>query len=551
MIKGSTILIIGAGQIGCSACVEILKRKPKNLILHTLTDKESEDSLNWVRSNCQVIETELIPSAGDVLAAFPGSTKKSIMSEIKYRFDTFTPELCQSSPLWKLIEKFRPDMIVDGINTATIVGYGNDLYTTSREIIGILENNELPEAKVINELLRKSLLAEAIPPLVRFIQILHKAMIEFKVKRYVKISTSGLGGMGLNIKYTHGDIGEPGCSPRLLGKVAAAGIFNALLWTLSHTPGLDIKMIIPTALVGWESITSDVQLKIDGVLSAVPLVDCQKPLDLTQANAFSNHRPIKLNDTLKMAAINSGENGYYGIADMTTITTLGQMGCITKEEVGIAVAESLEGSTRYDMCTAMDSACLGPSFNAAFERRYILEKMKEMDRKLETRSVAAGNLGPTVTKHLWELEILRILRASVSNVANSNPDELSAEAEQLVLQTDIALRRQILSLQMPILLEKSRLLLGESWHIPEEKHPQNIMENIEIWADKGWVDLRSERMKYWQMEFKKIHKFLGDRSQLSQVMLQRNYRIVTADDDFDPGEVLGLIYSINGGDRKL
>ena len=148
MIKGSTILIIGAGQIGCSACVEILKRKPKNLILHTLTDKESEDSLNWVRSNCQVIETELIPSAGDVLAAFPGSTKKSIMSEIKYRFDTFTPELYQSSPLWKLIDKFRPDMIVDGINTATIVGYGNDLYTTSREIIGILENNELPEAKV-------------------------------------------------------------------------------------------------------------------------------------------------------------------------------------------------------------------------------------------------------------------------------------------------------------------------------------------------------------------------------------------------------------------
>ena len=551
MIKDSTILVIGAGQIGRAACVEILKREPKTLILHTLTNEESEESLDWVKNNFQNTETELIPSAGDVLAAYPGSDANSIMSEINYRFCSLTSEIIQSSPLWKLIEKFQPDMIVDGINTATVVGYGHDPYTASRELKKILEADTVPDSQDIIEKIKKSLLSEAIPQLIRFIQALHIAMIEFKVKRYVKVSTSGLGGMGYNIKYTHGDIGEPGCSPKILGKVAAAGIFNQLLWTLSHTPGLDIKIVIPNALVGWEDITTEVTKRTKGSASSIPLVDCERPLDLTRENIFTTHRPKEVGESLKMVAIDSGENGYYGIGDMTTITTLGQMGCITKEEVGIAVAESLEGSTKYDICTALNSVCLGPSFNAAFERNFILAKMKEMDETLETSSVAIGNLGPKVTKHLWELEILRILCSSLSTVINSDAGELAVKAEKLILHSNVTLRRQILSLQMPILLEENRILLGATWHFPKEKEPQSILENIEAWAQKGWVDLRAKRMTQWQVEIRKVIEFYNKYSKSSQAKLQRNWQSISLNDDFNVGEVLGFIYSINGGDRKL
>ena len=547
MIKDSTILVLGAGQIGRAACVEIIKREPRILVLHTLTEEESRESLEWIENNFREMGTKVIASAGDVLIVDPSSK----MSEIDYRFGTFTPELYKSSQLWKLIDKFKPDMIVDGINTATVVGYGHDPFTTSRKIKKAIEGDKLPGADAVIELFRESLLAEAIPPLVRFTQVLHRAMIEFSVKRYVKISTSGLGGMGFNLQYTHGDIGEPGCSPRLLGKVAASGILNQLIWTLSHTPGLDVKMIIPTALVGWEDITSDVTVRRNGESVSIQLVDCEQPKSLSEENVFTGHCPFELGESLKMVAIDSGENGYYGLGDMTTITTLGQMGCITKEEVGMAVADSLEGSSRYDVCAAMDSACLGPSFNAAYERHYILEKMRKMDATLDTSSVAIGNLGPKVSKHLWELEILRQLCKDLTNVYNNDAEDLAQAAEKMILQSNPGLRRQILSLKMPILLENNRILLGAAWQIPAEKEPQNIPDNIENWAQEGWVDIRASRIQRWQKEIGKIFEFFRQSSKSPQVKLQRNWQSISLNEDFSVGEVLGLIYSLNGGDRKL
>ncbi len=551
MIKDSTILVIGSGQIGRSSCLQILKRKPKTLILHTLTAEESEDSIKWLEKYNPNCSTELISSSGDVLVAFPGKDEDSVMAEINYRFGTLTTELYQSSQLWKLIDKHRPTMIVDGINTATVVGFGHDPYTSSRELHQVLKSNILPDSDQINTLIKNNLLSEAIPQLTRFIQVLYMAMIEFNVKTYVKISTSGLGGMGFNLKYTHGDLDEPGCSPRLLGKVAATGIFNQLLWTLSHTEGLDIKIVIPTTLVGWEGITTELSTNWKKSATGIPMVDCEEPLDLNDETIFNTHKPTELGENLSMVAVDSGENGYYAIGDMTTITTLGQMGCITKEEVALAVVESLEGSTRWDICTALDSASIGPSFNAAFERQTILDKMRKMEDKLKTRSVSIGNLGPAVTKLLWELEILRSICPSLTNIANGSADQMAMDAENLILNLDADLRQKILSIKMPILLDGNRILLGAGWHFPQDQQPQNIRDNIEIWAREGWVDLRSQRMAHWQSEIRKVIDFVEEGTKSPNVILQRNWQYISIDEEFNIGEVLGLLYSLNGGDRKL
>ena len=558
MIKDSTILILGAGQIGRAACIEILKRHPKELILHTLEEEEAKVSKNWIKQNCPLnlkkeIDCKLKISFGDVLIAYPESESQ----ELNYRFGIFTDKVCESSPLWKLIKKHKPDMIVDGINTATVVGYGRDPYTDSRELKRILESKELPDPIEVRKKIEDGLLSEAIPQLIRFIQVLHKAMIHFEIKRFVKISTSGLGGMGFNIAYTHGDTGEPGLSTKLLGKVAATGIFNQLLWTLSRTPGLDIKVIIPTALVGWDSIVTNVEAEIKTqkeepiTRSRVPLYDCVQPLDLTNDNIFSTHKSKKLKGFLEMVAIDSGENGHYALGDMTTITTLGQMGCVTKEEIGMAVAESLEGSTKYDICTALDAACLGPSLNAAFERKFLLTQMHEKDKKMKTSSVSIGNLGPEVTKHLWELEILKVLCSSLTKVVKCKAKEVAKNAEMLILNNDKGLRQQILSLQMPILLEGNRILLGATWHIPEDREPKNILENMDRWADDGWVDLRTKRISYWQAQIKKVIKLYKEFSISEVVQLNRNWHSFSLNSDFNVGEVLGFIYSIDGGDRKI
>jgi len=551
MIKDSTILFLGVGQIGRASCLEILRRYPKKLILHTLTPEESEESLSWIRENADVGDTELVASSGDIMVAYEAEDQESLLGEINFRYGTLSYPLVQASNMWKLIDKHRPNLIVDGINTATYVGYGHDPFTSSRAFLKILETNQFPERDELVEMLKSNLLAQAIPQLIRFTQVLHLAMVEFDVKRYVKVSTSGLGGMGFNIPYTHGDLDEPGCSPRLLGKVTAAGICNQLLWTLSHTPGLDVKLLIPTALVGWDDITTEITQRKEGRQAEIPLVDCEQPIDLTRSDAFTTHQSVDLGRSLEVVAVGSGENGYYALGDMSTITTLGQMGCITKEEVGFAVAETLEGSTRYDMCTAMDSACLGPSFFASFERNHILSEMQKFDKQHEFRSVSLGNLGPTVTKHLWELEILRILRTSLQTVLDSSTTSLTEDAEKLIMHTDTGLRSQILSHRMPILLEGNRLLLGSSWRIPQDENPQNIRLNMEDWALEGWIDLRASRMAYWQFAIGKVSEFFAESTQSQSIRSRYNWRSVTLDDDFNVGEVLGLIYSLKGGNRKL
>jgi hypothetical protein len=174
-----------------------------------------------------------------------------------------------------------------------------------------------------------------------------------------------------------------------------------------------------------------------------------------------------------------------------------------------------------------------------------------MDKSLDTRSVSIGNLGPTVTKHLWELEILRTLCITLSGIMNSETDALTRDAEKLILQKDVNLRRRILSLKMPILLEGNRLLLGSGWLIPNEKIPKIVPEKIEEWAQEGWVDLRAPRIAQWKEDIKKISDLFQEGALPTQIASAYNWRFVSMNDDFEVGEVLGLIYSLKGGQRKL
>src|SRR4030095_8522224 len=69
---------------------------------------------------------------------------------------------------------------------------------------------------------------------------------------YVKVGTSGTGGMGLNIPYTHS---EERPSRVLLSKSALAGAQSMLLFLMARTPGAPItKEIKPAAAIAWKRI---------------------------------------------------------------------------------------------------------------------------------------------------------------------------------------------------------------------------------------------------------------------------------------------------------
>ncbi len=64
---------------------------------------------------------------------------------------------------------------------------------------------------------------------------------------YFKVGTSGTGGMGVNIPYTHS---EERPSRVLLSKTAVAGAQTLLLFLLARTPGGPlVKEIKPTAAI--------------------------------------------------------------------------------------------------------------------------------------------------------------------------------------------------------------------------------------------------------------------------------------------------------------
>ena len=239
-------MILGAGQIGKAAAIKLFARKEvKRVIIHTLTEQEAKEATIYLEHH-RPRHVALDCSWGDVLGPI---LSKGIDSEaaqtaaFNYYYRPFNGEVIRSSGLYQTIKKWRPEYVVDGINTATVFGYHGKLYELERKLWQ--QMNDSIDFKVRDHLTKATLMAAFVPKIIRFVQILERAILDYGVKRYVKISTTGLGGMGFNIPYTHGEPAESGVSSRLLGKAAAAGVINHLLWNLSHTPNINVGLIIP------------------------------------------------------------------------------------------------------------------------------------------------------------------------------------------------------------------------------------------------------------------------------------------------------------------
>ena len=96
------------------------------------------------------------------------------------------------------------------------------------------------------------LVTDYVPQLIRHVQVLWQSMVKAGTHAYVKIGTSGTGGMGLNIPYTHS---EEKPSRVLLSKTALAGAHTLLLFLMARTPGGPItKEIKPAAAIAWKGI---------------------------------------------------------------------------------------------------------------------------------------------------------------------------------------------------------------------------------------------------------------------------------------------------------
>ncbi|MCX6641486.1 MAG: short-chain dehydrogenase [bacterium] len=515
-LKGKNVLVLGGwGLVGASICRRLFPEQPRQIIVASLLKEEAEEACRIFSKEAPHIE--FTPEWGDI---FVRSEYKELHREIilcdavKRRrlmldcVEKLSEEILTVSTLYKLVENHQPHLIIDCVNSATGLAY-QDTFTGSARVL-----NELDAARQQDKL-TDSLQAEierllsclSIPQLVRHIEILKATLSRFKVQSYFKIGTTGTGGMGLNIPYTHS---EERPSRVLMAKSAMGGAQSLLLMLLGRTPGdTAIGEIKPAAAIAWKKIGYGPITKHG---KQIELVDCAPDKAVVLEEVFESHMPdqgVRTNETLKSVYIDTGENGIFSYGEFYALSSIGQMEFVTPEEIADYTLMEVKGSSSgRNVIHALDASVLGPTYRAGAMRDGALQVMRDLQEKHQTESVAFELLGPPrLSKLLYEVHLLQKVSGSLSAVLKSSPKELS-RAVELFIKKERNLRSQILSIGIPILLPDGKSLLrGPEVKIPAAKvHDQFEIkpELIDDWADAGWVDLREKNFAAWQERLREL-----------------------------------------------
>lgn len=512
-IEGSNILVLGGwGLVGAAITKKLMQYNPNKIIVTSLREYEVKDAINTLKNQFPNEPDERFEAYwGNLFTRhnWKDENPQSVMQDEKKRkrfikdiFSELDDEILHDSALYKLIEEKKPDLIIDCINTATAIAYLNT-YKQTNKVIHEIENDSLS-----NESVENLIASSYIPQLIRHIQILSKAMTDFSTNMYLKIGTSGTGGMGLNIPYTHS---EERPSRVLMSKTAVAGAHTLLMFLMARTPNSTIvKEIKPSATIAWKKIAYD-EIKKSG--QAMPLVDMnpQNGKRLENEFLFDDTSSLEdLGDTLKSVFIDTGENGIFSRGEFEAISSLGQMEIVTAEEIAeYTIFEVRGGNTGKDVIQGLDAFVLGPTYRGGYLRAEAMNKIKKLEEEHNVSSVAFELLGPPrLSKLLHEANILRIICQSFDGVLDSDIKVLTKQANDLIKENR-KLRSEILSIGLPILFEDGKYIRGSVVKIPvrEESNKIEVTEkNIEKWTHDGWIDLREENFNHWKKRLNQIKK---------------------------------------------
>jgi hypothetical protein len=560
-IAGRKILVLGGwGLVGMAVCKRLIEKEAKEIVILSLEQWQAEEAVEKLRNDTKV---KLVPVWGNMFVrdSLKDLNREQILSSDQNRailmddvLNDLSSDILQHSFLYQIIQKHQPEVIIDCVNSATALAY-QDIFTSSIEVRKAINQTE-KESNFLKSAVERLLITQYIPQLIRHIQILYEAMKTVKTDVYIKIGTSGTGGMGLNIPYTHS---EEKPSRMLLSKSAIAGAHTLLLWLMARTPDAPItKEVKPTAAIAWKKIEYG-EIKKRG--EAVQLYDCpvDKALKLKDKISINmdNGPWEKLNDTLKKVFIDTGENGIFSYEEFTAISSRGQMELITPEEIANSVIyEIVGGNTGHDVINALDNATMGPTYRAGYLRGSALKKMEKLQEKYKSDSVSFELLGPPrLSKLLYEAYLLKKCKFTMEEVVNHNVSFIAGCVEEHI-KTNQALRSEILSIGIPILMRDGKTILrGPVMKIPAYRGSNELdinADNIKKWTYEGWIDLREENFKAWQERLKKIMKeikSIPEDDTSSQYDRDREYWMES--DVIEPGKIVGWLFLIEDAGIRM
>ncbi|MGB9774247.1 MAG: short-chain dehydrogenase [Bacteroidota bacterium] len=565
-ITGKTVLVLGGwGLVGSAIVRKIIEEKPSRIILTSLLQSEAEESVAALRNEYPHLGSDyFIPWWGNIFVRYElkDKAREEILGDPSYRqmliediLDELTEDVLKRSSLYQLLTTYRPEIVIDCVNSATAIAY-QDIFQSSRDVLQKLQAAKSgKQTQELFEATEKLLSTLYIPQLIRHVQILYQSMHTAGTKIYVKIGTSGTGGMGLNIPYTHS---EERPSRVLLSKSGVAGAHTLLLFLMGRTPDAPItKEIKPTAAIAWKRIGFG-EIKKRG--APVELEDCPPEQGTRLEGSFeirTSKTFPKLGETLKSVFIDTGENGIFSRGEFEAISTPGQMEFVTPEEIAEDVIYEIKGgNTGHDIINALDNATLAPTYRAGFLFNSAITMMRKLEAEHNVRSIAFEMLGPPrLSKLLFEAHLLRSTYVTIKGILASDPREISKTLEHYIF-SERRLRAEILSIGIPILLSDGKTLLrGTTVKIPPYRG-ENVLpitpENIDTWAHDGWVDLRVSNMERWQNRFRQI---MAEVESIPAADTSSRF-LHTAEywnhfDELDEGKVVGWIFIVEEKGRRM
>lgn len=514
-IKNKTVLVLGAwGLVGNAITKKLIPQNPKKIIVSSLREEEAKSYVESLHKDYPDKPKDyFIPWWGNIFVRneFKDINRYEILNDREKRLvlmsdtmEELSEDILHKSSIYQLLVEHKPDIIFDSINSATGIAY-QDVYTTYRNVKRTIAKN--PTADALIDEAEKMMCTMYIPQIIRHIQILYASMNAVGTQAYVKIGTSGTGGMGLNIPYTHS---EEKPSRVLLSKTCVAGAHTLLLFLMGRTPEAAItKEIKPTAAIAWKKIGFGEVRKGGKPIELVDLtfddaVKLNGKLSLKLDNEF-----VSSGKTLKSVFIDTGENGTFSRGEFEAITSEGQMEYVTPEEIAEdAIFEVRGGNTGHDIINALDNATLEPTYRAGFLQHHAIEKLAELEKENEIESVAFELLGPPrLSKLLHEINLLRKVCGTMKSIVGESSQQLQQKVLDYLKEND-KLRSEIISIGIPILMPDGKSLLrGNQIKIPPFRGDNELditPDKLNLWAHDGWVDLRLSNIEKWKERLREI-----------------------------------------------
>jgi len=548
------LILGGAGLVGTQVCRQICQRlSPAKIVVASLKREESEAACERLsREFPAAVRFE--PAWGNLfvpreLADMP---RAAVLNDPSLRgrllsalYDQFE-DAYQQNMLVNMIATHRPEAIVDCVNTATGFSYQDVFDGAARVRDWISEDGFNPSG--IQDL-EAFLLSQSVPQLIRHVRMLHRASLEYSTRFYLKVGTTGTGGMGLNIPYTHS---EDKPSKKLLAKNEAAFGHTGLLFLFARTAGGPIvKEVKPAAMIGYRAV--NVKRVSDKHGNSRLFAPKSTELESTDVLDLRESEDTYTSDgVLEVAVVDTGENGVFTRGEFAAITALGQMEYITPEEIASTIVQEIRGAnTGQDVISALDGSVMSPSYKAGLVRSAALQDLIEAEDHSGRPSVALGRLGPPeLSKLLFEAHLLRATYGSLSGVLSDeegqqrDTDQMTVDVVQHLEESGVAALAT--SIGIPILMPDGHTLLrGPRINVPElTGHSTSVevknVDSVDKWARKGWIDLRASNFAVWQDRATRMIQTRADlRTEGSAAANIRSYLPAS----FETGEVVAWIFN--------